>query len=525
MALKRVALACLVLTVAPALASSYKTVTSKFSSNTVRFKSWAADDVSVCHGGAAHHTGWADVGDRHLFFWFHEARNNKKDAPLLIWLQGGPGGSSLHGMLYENGPCLIDGADATKFNPYSWTEHFNVIYLDQPAGVGYSYTDHNKDDSSYPSRVGDSSLDAVAFIRLFYEAFPHLASSDLHLSGESYAGRYVPAFASAILDYNQFLSSTPGTPESSAIIPLRSIMVGNPWISPAAQLPAMYDVSCYEYRERYAPHLDPDDCAKALKLVDRCESAVRACAMGGDDPVLCAQPKELCQDQFTSIFINTTRSIYDRRRRSCASPGNCYPDIKDIISYLGSDDMLNDKLEVLAQSEGRKRSWDMTSEIIQRRFFESGDFYTPTAGYLGKILSHARKTHLAKVQRPIDVLLYVGVTDIICNPEGVYEGLQHVEWDGRTPFRAVPWKELPWNTSSGLRGGRVKAVPNLWLAEIEEAGHMVPYDQPASALNLVEYWLDYLKQPTGIVPNFQDGVALNNGKETQKSLGEEREDL
>ncbi|KAF5502027.1 Pheromone-processing carboxypeptidase kex1 [Colletotrichum aenigma] len=168
--------------------------------------------------------------------WFHEARHDEQDAPLMIWFQGGPGGSSLHGMLYENGPCLSDGANGTEFNPNSWTEHFNIIYLDQPAGVGFSYVDDYSDKTSYPSRAEESAVDVISFIKLFYEAFPDFADADLHLAGESYAGRYIPSIASTILEYNDFLTSAPDIKAALATIPLRSLMLGNPWISPAEQL-------------------------------------------------------------------------------------------------------------------------------------------------------------------------------------------------------------------------------------------------------------------------------------------------
>ncbi|KAK2728895.1 carboxypeptidase y [Colletotrichum kahawae] len=475
------------------LTTGYTTITSKFSDYSIRVKTWHADDGLLCDGGARHHTGWADIGDRHLFFWFHEARHNKQDAPLMIWLQGGPGGSSLHGMLYENGPCLSDGANDTQFNPYSWTESRNVIYLDQTAGVGFSYVDNPSEDASYPSRAEDSSLDAVAFIKLFYEAFPDFAGVDLHLAGESYAGRYIPALASAILEYNHFLTSAPDPAAAVSTIPLRSLMLGNPWISPAEQLASMYDVSCFPYREKFGPHLDSEDCARALKVVDRCEAVARACALGDNDPVLCAQPKKLCQDEFIGIFANVTRSYYDRRLRDCPGPQDCYPDIDKMVGFLNSDKILKDYLEIPSQTGDRKKNWDMTNPIIEKRYFDSGDFYTPSSVDLKKVLDYSQQNGPLKHHKPVDVLVYVGVADIICNADGVLEGLRQIRWNGRTPFRAAPWQELSWTSSNGGRGGRLKSVPGLWLAEIEEAGHMVPHDQPESSLKLIQHWLRYFE--------------------------------
>ena len=74
------------------------------------------------------------------FFWFFESRKDPRNAPLAIWLNGGPGGSSMIGALAENGPCLIgNDSNSTYLNPWSWNNEVNVLYLDQPNQVGYSY--------------------------------------------------------------------------------------------------------------------------------------------------------------------------------------------------------------------------------------------------------------------------------------------------------------------------------------------------------------------------------------------------
>lgn len=372
-------------------------------------------------------------------------------------------------MLYENGPCLIKEANTSTYNPESWTEEFNVIYLDQPAGVGFSYLDNVDDEHAYPSRTPESSLDVVAFIRLFYEAFPNLASTDLHLGGESFAGRYVPSVAAAILDFNEFFS-----PQDPEIIPLRSIMVGNPMISPAIQIPTLYDVSCYPYRGgQYPEHMDPEDCSELRGVVDRCEALLQACAKSGKDEILCQQPNGLCKDKFLDPFMNASRSVYDRRRRNCPSPGSCYPDVALIEVYLNSKEVVENLIEAPSQSGGRKTTWEMASQLIMKRYIESGDFNQPTTPQIERILEYTRRTVPLSGGRPVDVMIYVGTTDIICNAEGVLAAMTSVRWDGRTDFRAEPWVELPWTAEGGGRAGRAKGTKNFYLVEIEEAGHMV----------------------------------------------------
>ena len=93
--------------------------------------------------------------EKHLFFWMFEKRNAQNststsdEIPFVVWLTGGPGCSSTMALLTENGPCSVkaDGETTTP-NPYSWTEAAHVLWLDQPAGVGFSYgeeTDNSED--------------------------------------------------------------------------------------------------------------------------------------------------------------------------------------------------------------------------------------------------------------------------------------------------------------------------------------------------------------------------------------------
>jgi hypothetical protein len=134
----------------------------------------------LCDSSSKSYSGYLDISDdAHLFYWFFESRSASPEKdPLVLWLNGGPGCSSTTGLLFELGPCRIaDEGKNTTYNPYSWTESANVIFLDSPVQVGYSY------GSKTVSNSQDTAEDVYSFLQLFYEKFPKFKDVDFHISG------------------------------------------------------------------------------------------------------------------------------------------------------------------------------------------------------------------------------------------------------------------------------------------------------------------------------------------------------
>ena len=159
-----------------------------------------------------------------LHYWLTLSESNPATDPLVVWLQGGPGCSSLFGMLYENGQFRFSGEtdNSTSLpqlvqNQYAWTKVANMLWLEQPVGVGFSYCLNN---NCTCNREGcPFGIDAYNFFVNFFKGFPELAKLDLHISGESYGGVYVPFVADAILTGNQQKQNTP--------VNLKGILIGN----------------------------------------------------------------------------------------------------------------------------------------------------------------------------------------------------------------------------------------------------------------------------------------------------------
>jgi cathepsin A (carboxypeptidase C) len=143
---------------------------------------------TICDARSKQYTGWLNIGTKHLFFWYFESQNNPSEDPLLLWLTGGPGGSSMIGMLQELGPCLInEHGNGTVHNEYGWSKNANIIFVDQPAGVGFSYLDK---DMPLPASSLTAAEDMHHFLQLFTtDVFPDLRDREFHITGESYAVR------------------------------------------------------------------------------------------------------------------------------------------------------------------------------------------------------------------------------------------------------------------------------------------------------------------------------------------------
>ena len=151
---------------------------------------------TICNTSAVQYTGYLDAGNKHFFFWYFAQEESVDTAvqasadalPLTLWLNGGPGASTMLGLLQELGPCLInDYGNGTINNPYAWNKDSAILFVDQPIGVGFSYYDGDDEDEP-PSDSFASAVDMQLFLQLFVtKVVPSHRLGDFVLAGESYA--------------------------------------------------------------------------------------------------------------------------------------------------------------------------------------------------------------------------------------------------------------------------------------------------------------------------------------------------
>jgi carboxypeptidase C (cathepsin A) len=147
------------------------------------------------------------------------SENNPSTDPVVLWLNGGPGCSSLDGFFYEHGPFVINTTDYSQLllREYRWSRVANILYLESPVGVGFSYSDNPSVD--YKCNDNQTANDNLAALNTFYGLFPEYLPNELYITGESYAGIYVPTLAYAVMQ-----ATKNGTYKGAN---LRGIAVGN----------------------------------------------------------------------------------------------------------------------------------------------------------------------------------------------------------------------------------------------------------------------------------------------------------
>lgn len=388
----------------------------------------------------------------HTFYWLFEARgvSSANDVPLVIWLQGGPGCSSLLGLFAENGPYHVDHNLSLSANPFSWTSVAHMLYIDQPVGTGFSYCDES---SQSPSCIGALDSDTVASdmvtaLELFYSAYPHLATTDLYIAGESYAGHMIPPIATRIVSRNA--DGVDGAP----IIPLKGISMGDGWTMPLIQNGAWaeygYSTGLLDGTERDAVTQQYEKCSALIKA-QRWEESLKYCYQNLLDVV-------------THFAGNV--SVYDIRRYSS-------PTFSSLTRFLNQEHVQR------ALGVHPTREWlPCVPDGPAKRL--RGEFSQSVAHLIPPLLDFAG----------IRVLVYSGQYDLIVNLIGTERWVSAMAWSGQTAWQSAPRHAWRAGAQSPALDGYVKRVGLLTHAVVVGAGHMVPMDQPRAALNMLARWID-----------------------------------
>merc|ERR1719502_2088035 len=421
-----------------------------------------AKGEGLCDKTVKQHHGYFNVdkldrtakgGKKNYFYWLFEAKDDPENAPTVLWLTGGPGCSSMLALMSENGPCTVaKGGDKTIPNPSSWNKKANIVFVDQPAGTGFSYGDHNSADSS----EAEVSRDLYHFVLELMQSHPKYHKNDFYIFGESYAGHFVPAAAQAVFEGNK--------KKNTEYIPLRGIGIGNGLTDP--KIPYKYYPEMARHPGNGAePVVDEETYNEMKQAVPICTQAIGNCEKADkeDSQQVCAAAMSNCNAALIMPGQETGRNQYDMRI-PCENPPLCY-DFSDVKTYLNSPRVQ----KVL----GVKRKWRSCNFGVNSDF--SGDWMRNYEKHIPSMLENGHS-----------VLIYAGDMDYICNWKGNKAWTKAMKWKGQRQYLAA--KDVDWNVGSDV-AGKVRHHGGLAFVQVHKAGHMVPMDQPKVALAMLDQFL------------------------------------
>ncbi|SOV03475.1 related to PRC1 - carboxypeptidase y, serine-type protease [Ustilago sp. UG-2017a] len=451
-----------------------------------QLKEHDVDPDAFCDPTVTSWSGYIDTayGSKSLWFYFFESRSNPSKDPVILWTNGGPGCSSSLGLFMELGPCRVPEnkgkltpgppINGTKWHPQSWTNRANVFFIDQPVGVGYSYS--KTDLKVYTTE--EAAKDVYAFLRVFFSAFDRFKSNDFYMAGESYGGRYIPIFASEVADQNHAIERAAlkagKKPNRDQLINLKGVLIGNGLTDVSKQVSGYYDMTCTR-RGGVEPILSIDTCKRMHNYVPKCRTALAEHCVDSYNPDLCSMWMDKCSEEIEAPYFYTGQNPYNIKDdcKSGLSPNLCYDVTDDIRMYLDRDDV-RDLVGAMPKDEiGKFASCNEDVNVGFGRMLDS----THDNGY----------NVAGLLERGVRALIYVGTLDWICNHNGNYEWVSTLDWSASEQWRKA--KNYEW-VVDGDKAGRTQSGGGLTWATVYEAGHMVPYDQPDAALALLNRWLD-----------------------------------
>ncbi|KAE8152319.1 Alpha/Beta hydrolase protein [Aspergillus avenaceus] len=449
---------------------NFQTITSKQTNHTIRIR---PQSETTCAAHSAQYTGWLDIGPQHLFFWYFESQNDPANDPLTLWLNGGPGGSSMIGLFQELGPCLVnEHGNGTVYSPWGWSKNSNLLFVDQPGNVGFSYVDEG---AEVPGDSATAAVDMHRFLQLFVsEVFPELNKSEVHLSGESFAGHYIPYLGAQIVTQNTLYPNEPQ-------VNLKSCLVGNGYMSPKDIYFGYWETLCTTNPGVATPVFNETRCDILSTNMPRCMDLLDVCE-SHPDPAICQAAETVCYDGVVGWYEDES-GRGGRNRFDITAPCDlnemCYPQTLWVQKYLNSKpvwDALSPPAEV--------KEYVLESEAVVDAFARTSDRMTSASDLVIFLLESG-----------VDFLAYQGNLDLACNTAGNLKWAESLRWKGQTEFtarRLTPWSAVVEGVEA--RVGNVKEVRGdeagrFAFVTIDGAGHLVPQDRPDVAFDLMNRWI------------------------------------
>ncbi|XP_054262329.1 venom serine carboxypeptidase-like [Macrosteles quadrilineatus] len=386
--------------------------------------------VSPDINGVKSYTGFLTVDKdcgNNLFFWFFPAEVNWENAPVLLWLTGGPGTSSCYGLFAEVGPFRWKNNTKELIeNKNRWTKDFNVIFLDQPVGTGFSYTERN----CYAKTNKEIAKQVYSALVQFFHLFPNLRKNSFSLVGDSYAGTYQTAIGREIDERNC---------DSKVKINLKGVLLGNPYL----------DLSCLSYASNWyeAGFIEEDSRDRIVKYQGIRNKYIQE----KNSEKANEYENKIWNEEFSQIGLPSMFNyLYDE-------------EITMGFKHFVTDEKTRKLLKVGNTKYNVTSYFGTVAKVLEPELIVSA---IPNVKYL------LDKNYL--------VAFYTGQLDVQCiysSLNCVLDQLNHAEYQKA--------KRKKWYVDGRLAGW-VRQGSNLMSVVVRDAGHVVPVDQGEAALALAK---------------------------------------
>lgn len=416
--------------------------------------------------------GYVEVRPKaHLFWWYykspHRTSTPSKPWPTILWLQGGPGASGVGlGNFLEVGPLDVD----LKPRSSTWLQKADLIFVDNPVGVGYSYVE---DDSLLVTTDWEQAADATALLKALAKEVPTLQGSPLFLVAESYGGKYAATLG---------VSVARAVRAGELKVTLAGVALGDSFVSPVdftvSYVPLLLSVS----------RLDDNAAGEANKrtqtVKDQIAAGQFAASQGSwNDLLAFIDTKSGSVDVYNFLLDSGMDPVSTDSSPSSSSPSSVLQALR-YSTYLGSqlgdssagssntiDGIMNGVIKEKLKIIPKDVRWVEVSNAVYYALVN--DFMKPRIDEIDELLSYG-----------VNVTVYNGQLDVICSTDGAEAWVQKLKWDGLKAFLSLPRQPLYCGPGKGTKAF-VRSYKNLHFYWILGAGHFVPADQPCIALSMI----------------------------------------
>ncbi|KAM9345890.1 retinoid-inducible serine carboxypeptidase [Symphorus nematophorus] len=395
----------------------------------------------------------------HMFWWLYYADSPSaqyKDLPLVMWLQGGPGGSgSGFGNFEEIGPLNRD----LEPRKTSWVQAASVLFVDNPVGTGFSYTDR---PDCYATNVAMVASDMLVLLKHFFTERAEFQSVPFYIFSESYGGKMAAAIS---------MELTKAIAQGAVKCNFAGVALGDSWISPLDSVmtwgPYLYTTSL----------LDDYGLADVSSAADAVKKAVEQQQFAKATELWSVAETVVEQNTNGVNFYNILTQEPDEKRL-VASAGEDFISLQTRrhIRPLHSQSLsqlmngpIRKKLGIIPQNV----TWGGQSEDVFMNM--AGDFMRPVVDIVDQLLAAG-----------VNVTIYNGQLDLIVDTMGQERWVKQLKWEGLPGFNKLRWTALDDPASPGVTGAFYKTYKNFAFYWILKAGHMIPSDQGPMALQMLK---------------------------------------